>query len=216
MDAGVNLLVSVSWKVPGRARREIVARLRTLGDEAAVVSRTDRKGIMAVRTALDPREAIRRLRGVHETAPSVFRYTYKWVPVDLWTAPDVPSLRQAVTQLRDRIAPGERWRVTVERRTDRCPPSPEIIAAVVDLVDRKVDLTHPSKILLIELFEREAALAVVTPEETLTTTVASAPRRRSDVSRIGGGPVRPCADAALGLAFDLPAAGREGDRHDGT
>lgn len=181
MDAGPNLLVSVSWKVPGRARREIISRLRTLGDEVPLVSRTERKGVMAVRTALDPREVIRRLRGVHETAPGVFRYTYQWVPVDLWTAPDVPSLRQAVTRLRDRIAPGERWRVTVERRTDRCPPSPEIIAAVVDLVDRKVDLTHPSKILLIELFEREAALAVVTLEETLTTIAASAPRRPSDV-----------------------------------
>jgi tRNA(Ser,Leu) C12 N-acetylase TAN1 len=81
-----------------------------------------------------------------------------------------------VAQLRDRIEPGERWRVTVERRTDRCPPVPDVIAAVVDLVDREVDLTHPGKILLIELFEREAALAVVAPEETLTTAAASRPR----------------------------------------
>jgi tRNA(Ser,Leu) C12 N-acetylase TAN1 len=181
MEVGANLLVSVSWRAPGRARREIVGRLRTVGDEAPVVISTERKGVVAVRTALDPREVIRRLRGVHEVAPGVFRYTYKWVPVDLWTAPDVESLRQAVARLRDRIAPGERWRVTVQRRTDRCPPAAGIIAAVVDLVDGKVDLSHPSKILLIELFEREAALAVVTPEETLTTTAASAPRPRADL-----------------------------------
>jgi tRNA(Ser,Leu) C12 N-acetylase TAN1 len=176
MNPQANLLVSSSWRAPGRARREILGRLRALGDDAAVVSRTERKGILAVLTALDPREAIRRLRGVHEAAPGAFRYTYKWVPVDVWTASDIAALRAAVTQLRDRIAPGERWRVTVERRTGRCPPAPEVIAAVVDLVDRTVDLTHPSKILLIELFERDAALAVVSPIETLTTTAAAAPR----------------------------------------
>ena len=113
---------------------------------------------------------------MHEAAPGAFRYTYKWVPVDVWTAPDMASLREAATRLRERIAPGERWRVTVERRTDRCPAASEVIAAVVDLVDRKIDLTHPSKILLIELFERDAALAVVSPAETLTTAAAAAPR----------------------------------------
>ena len=55
MDSDANLLVSTSWKAPGRARREIVMRLRRLGDDALLVSQTDRKGVMTVRTALDPR-----------------------------------------------------------------------------------------------------------------------------------------------------------------
>ena len=179
MEADANLLVSASWRAPGRARREIVGRLRALGDEAPVVCPTDRKGIVTVRTALDPREAIRRLRGVHQAAPGVFRYTYKWVPVDRWSGPDLASLGQAVIRLRDRIAPGERWRITVERRAEGCPPATEVIAAVVDLVDRTVDLDEPDKILLIELFERQAALAVITPADTLTTAAASAPRQFS-------------------------------------
>jgi tRNA(Ser,Leu) C12 N-acetylase TAN1 len=183
METGANLLVSASWKAPGRARREIIGWLRALGDRMPVVSRTERKGIMSVRTALDPREAIRRLRDVHAVTPGAFQYTYKWVPVDLWSAPDVTSLRQVVTGLRDRIAPGERWRVTVERRTEQCPPSLDVIAAVVDLVESKVDLTHPHKVLLIELFEREAALAVLAPTDTLTTAAASAPRAGSDARR---------------------------------
>lgn len=74
--------------------------------------------------------------------------------------------------------------MTVERRTDRCPPTPDVIAAVVDLVDRKVDLTHPGKILLIQLFERETALAVVAPADTLTTTAAAASRPRAGSSPV--------------------------------
>ena len=174
MDSDANLLVSTSWKAPGRARREIVMRLRRLGDDAPLVSQTDRKGVMTVRTALNPREAIHWLRAVHRDAPGAFRYTFKWVPVDLWSPPDRESLRQAVARLRDRIAPGERWRITVERRSAGSPPVPQVIASVADLVDRKVDLTHPDKILLIELFERSAALAVVTPPEIFTP--AAGPR----------------------------------------
>jgi tRNA(Ser,Leu) C12 N-acetylase TAN1 len=126
---------------------------------------------MVVRTNLDPREAIRRLRALRSSAPGAFRFTYKWVPVDLWSAHDVASLREAVTRLRHRIAPRERWRITVERRARGCAPAPEIIAAVADLVEAKVDLVHPDKVLLIEVFDASAALAVVAPDEVLSLPV---------------------------------------------
>ena len=175
MDSKTNLLVSVAWRAPGRSRREIVARLRALGDDAPLVSPTGQRGVMVVRTTLDPRGVIRRLRLLQSTAPGAFRFTYKWVPVDLWSASDVASLREAVTRLRERIAPGERWRITVERRALGCPPARELID-VADLVDRKVDLVHPDKILVIEVFESSAALAVVTPEDVLTVAPIAALR----------------------------------------
>ena len=60
-----------------------------------------------MRTALAPRDVIRRLRVLQSNAPGAFRFTRKWVPVGLWSAADTASLREAVTRLRDRIAPGE-------------------------------------------------------------------------------------------------------------
>jgi tRNA(Ser,Leu) C12 N-acetylase TAN1 len=177
MDSKGNLLVSVAWRAPGRSRREIAARLRGLGDEAPLIIPTGRRGVMAVRTTLDPRETIRRLRVLQSSVPGVFRFTYKWVPVDLWSAPDVASLREAVTCLRDRIAPGERWRITVERRARGCAPAAEIIAGVADLVERKVDLVQPDKVLLIEVFESSVALAVVTADDVFTVGKAAAPER---------------------------------------
>jgi|GEM_PF-581792 len=171
----LNLLVSASWRAPGRARREIVGRLIALGDEAPFVTPTDRKGMIGVRTRLDPREVIRGLRALAKTRPDVFRYTYKWVPVDAWSAPDLDSLRDAVTRMRERIAPGERWRFVVERRSASCPPIPELIGALAACVDAPVDLGHPDKIVRIELFAQRAALAVVTPDETFS--VRSTPPR---------------------------------------
>ena len=88
-EADFNLLVSSSWRAPGRSRREIVARLRGLGDHDPLVTETERRGILGVRTSLDPRDVVRRLRALHRHAPRAFRYTLKWVPVDVWTAPDL-------------------------------------------------------------------------------------------------------------------------------
>jgi tRNA(Ser,Leu) C12 N-acetylase TAN1 len=165
---GFNLLVSIAAWAPGRSRREIVARLRGVGDPAPVVEATERRGIVAVSTCLDPRAVVRALRALHKEAPDAFRYTLRWTPVDLWCGPDLESLRQAVTGLRARIAPGERWRMNVERRTATGPPPSEIIAGLADLVDAKVDLSHPDRILRIEMFTDRAALAVVAPDETLS------------------------------------------------
>lgn len=120
---------------------------------------------MTVRTSLDAREAIRRLRTLHHDSPATFRYTTKWVPVDVWATPDTDSLRQAVAGLRDRIRPGERWRISIERRAPGGPARAELIAALAPLIDEKVDLSHPDKLLRIELLSDRAAVSVVTPEE---------------------------------------------------
>ena len=181
-----NLLVSSSWRAPGRSRREIAARLRALGDPAPLVTPTDRKGVVAARTTLEPREVIRGLRALHQVSPEVFRYTYKWVPVDLWSKPDLDSLRGAVEHVRDRIAPGERWRISVERRTAGGPAVPEIIAALAALIAAPVDLSHPDKTLLIELFGARAALAVLAPQDTLTVVGGPRPGRRSAERRTPG------------------------------
>jgi hypothetical protein len=67
-----NLLVSVLARAPGRARREIEARLRALGDPASVVIRTGRRGLVAVSTSLDRHDAWGG-RNVHETVVELTR-----------------------------------------------------------------------------------------------------------------------------------------------
>jgi len=172
-----NLLVSVHPRAPGRARREIVARLRTLTDVAPDVMQTLARGILAVRVAIDPREVVRRLRALCERQPRAFRYTLKWVPVDRWSRPELPAMREAIAQLRCRIGPNETWRMTVERRTDTTRLDPHlVIRSMAELVDARVDLTHPDKIVLVQLFDDWASFSVVAPSETLSVVKTRAER----------------------------------------
>jgi hypothetical protein len=50
--------------------------------------------------------------------------------------------------------------MNVERRAPECPPVSDIVTGCADLIENKVDLS--------QLFRDRAALAVVTPEETMS------------------------------------------------
>jgi tRNA(Ser,Leu) C12 N-acetylase TAN1 len=101
------------------------------------------------------------------------------VPIDLWTAPDLESMKQAVMALGDRIAAGETWRTTVERRPGAALDREEVIRTLARLVPAKVDLTHPDKILLVELFVDRVGLAVVTRDEVLAVAATARPTAES-------------------------------------
>jgi tRNA(Ser,Leu) C12 N-acetylase TAN1 len=163
-----NLLVSILWRAPGRARKEIIRLLRALHDTSPLVMPTGRRGLMAVRTSLDPRAVVRGLRELAATNPQGFRATCKWVPVDLWTAGDLETMRRGVAQLQTRIAPTERWRMTVEKRAEGTMSTPALIAALAALVPARVDLTHPDKVLMVQLFSGRAALSVLAPTDVFS------------------------------------------------
>jgi tRNA acetyltransferase TAN1 len=163
-----NLLVSHSWGVYGKAKREIVQVLETLGDEDPLVKRTIAEGIIGVKTSLDSREVVRGLRRLFNEDPFVLQYTLKWVPVDLWTLSDMDSMKEAIRKLRNGIREGERWRITVEKRRHTQHHKIEIIRELADLIEEKVDLENPEKILRVDIIGRYAGISVLAPQEVFS------------------------------------------------
>jgi tRNA(Ser,Leu) C12 N-acetylase TAN1 len=169
---GLNLLISSSPRLSGRARREIATRLRALGDEAPETGLSLTRGIRAVGTSLDPRQVVAELRALCVRSPGRFRFTWRWVPVDLWTGTDLESMKQGVATLKGKIRPGETWRMTLETRTPDRVDARETIVALAALIDAKVDLSHPDKILLVDIFDDRVALAVLAPSEVFSVVKA--------------------------------------------
>lgn len=193
-----NLLVSCCWYALGRARREILVRLRALGDEAAVVMPAGVRGMLEVRTSLDARWVVRELQNTAAQSPRLFRYTFKWVPVDAWLPPDLESMKQAVCRLRAGIGPTESWRMTVQHRGHTVWDPGVVIPALAELIPARVDLAHPDKILRVELFEERVAVSVLAPGDVFSVRKAMAltpsPARPPGPDASGGAPraVRRC------------------------
>ncbi len=182
-----NLLVSCSWGAHGRATVEILKVLKALGDSSPLVKRTTARGVIGVRTSLEPRRVVKELRALCDRDPLFLQDTCKWVPVDLWTDADLDRMREAVAALSDRIGEGETWRMTVEKRRYTRHHKSEIIAALAASIDRKVDLTSPDKILRIDIIGNEAGMSVLEPGEVFSVLK---PRPRA---RCAPGPTPPGA-----------------------
>jgi tRNA acetyltransferase TAN1 len=164
-----NLLVSRSRGGHRRARREIVAILKALGDEQPTVSRTLVRGLVGVKTRLASRDVVRGLRGLQEKDPLLVQYTCKWLPVDAWGSSDVEAMKDAIRGLRDRIEPTETWRMTLEKRRYTQHHQLELVRILAESIDAKVDLTHPDKILRVDILGRHAAMSVLTPDDIFST-----------------------------------------------
>lgn len=160
-----NLLVSCAWGAYERARREILQILRKLGDEEPLVKRTAARGIIGVRTTINSREVIQRLRILFDRDPFQIQHTLKWAPVDLWTSSKLDSMKEGITELRNKIHSGERWRMTMEKRRYTRFHKIEIIRELADLIDEEVDLENPDKILRIEIIGKYAGLSVLAPQD---------------------------------------------------
>lgn len=164
-----NLLVSYPWAMFGRARREATYFLKLLGDQDPVIERTLARGILGVKTCLDSRVVIKGLRTLFASDPVGFQYTLKWVPVDRWTSSDIESMREVVLQIRNEIGLGERWRMTVEKRRYSLHHKIDIINALAELIDEKVDLKEPDRILRVDIIGKYAGLSFLLPDEVFST-----------------------------------------------
>jgi tRNA(Ser,Leu) C12 N-acetylase TAN1 len=165
-----NLLVSCSWSAYRRAKKEILQVLELLGDKKPLVKPTHARGIIGVKTGLNPRDTVRTLPRLSNDGQFVFEYTLKWVPVELWTFSDIESMKEAVLRLRDKIQPGERWRITLEKRRYTLYHKIDIIQELAQLIDEEVDLEKPDKILRVDIIGKYAGISVLSPHDVFSMT----------------------------------------------
>lgn len=165
-----NILVSYPWSQFVNAKKEIQTVLRTLGEENPLISRTIAKGIIGVKTCQNTREVVHTLHRMFSEDASIFQYTSKWVPIELWTHSDIEPMRKAVEQLRTEINIGEKWRITLEKRRFTKHRKIEIIKSLAELIDEKVDLKNPDKILRIDIIGKYAGISILKPNDIFSTS----------------------------------------------
>jgi tRNA acetyltransferase TAN1 len=153
------------WPAIGEIKRV----LREMGDETPIVKGTLARGMMGVKTALNPREVIKEVRRRFEADPFFLESTIKWVPIDSWSASDMEDMKKSIEGLKGNILPGEKWGMKVEKRRYTLHHSIEIIKELAELIDEKVDLENPDKIVRIEILGKNAGISVLRPDEIFST-----------------------------------------------
>lgn len=162
-----NLIATTYRRAEGQARSELRYLLEQAGDSAAVVDRTGISGVVVAKTTLEPIEAVGKLRGILNERSYEFRYLLRVIPVEIVVHTDLEQIQNAVKELSPKIAENETFRITVEKRFNTIS-SKDIIEASAKDLKRKVNLSNPDKILLIEVVGGLTGLSIAKADGILS------------------------------------------------
>jgi len=162
-----NLLATTSRGMENYAHSELLYLLGEIGDSTPSIDKTGVSGLIAVRTTLDPFEVVEKLRKILLERPYEFRYTLRIIPIEKVVHTDLIEIQQAVTRLASRIEEKETFRITLEKRFTQTRTQ-DIIEAAAANIKRKVDLSNPDNIILIEVVGRSTGLSLIKPDKILS------------------------------------------------
>ncbi len=138
-----------------------------VGDESAKLWRSGVQGLLLARTSLDPIHAVRSIRKLARDRIDIFNLTLRYIPILTVVKTNIDEMRSAVKKLASIIGPDESFRVTVEKRRTSLH-SKDIIVALADLVERRVDLKEPDKVILVEVIGEITGISIVSPDDILS------------------------------------------------
>lgn len=162
-----SLIISTARGNEQNACSEAWYLLGELGDRESKVDRTNVVGLVVAKTKLEPIQVVKKLKTILQERPWEFRYVLKVTPIEHVVPADLEKLAEIAKKLEGKIDKNEKYRITVEKRHSPLS-SKEIIEAMAAGIGRKVDLTEPDRIVLVQVIGKLAGLAVITEEDILS------------------------------------------------
>ncbi|WXG45542.1 MAG: THUMP domain-containing protein [Candidatus Atabeyarchaeum deiterrae] len=139
----------------------------TIGDSLVEVALTGVRSLIAARSSLEPRTVIGKLRTLAIDDPWRFQYTLKYVPLDVVVPTEMNRIVEASGGIVHCILEDDTFRITCNKRHSQLHCT-DIIKSVAAIIDRKVDLEKPKKVLQVEVVGEWTGLSVLGPSDTLS------------------------------------------------
>lgn len=162
-----NLLITTSRGNEDNVCSEILYLWGEIGDTAVTVDKTGITGLIVAKTAFSPFEIIEKLRGILKERPWEFRYTLRVIPIEKVVPTDLREIERAATELASKIKENETFRVAVEKRLTKVS-SKDIVEAAAVNIERRVNVTSPDKIVLIEVVGGFTGISVIESTDILS------------------------------------------------
>jgi len=160
-----NLLVTFDPTHEISAKREVFA---VLEKEKPKFMKSGVEGAFLLRVK-NAKNAISALKKKAKKNQSLFKYTYKWTPIEKWCSSSVAVMAKNVAAYDRKIGKNEKWKMELNKRSHEGSET-EIIMKLTEKISKtKVDLKKPEKIIHVEILKKKAGLSLLTPDEQLNT-----------------------------------------------
>ncbi len=164
-----NLIVSTFRFKEEDAEDEILEMLDKFGDTAAESEIIEIKGMILVQTSLDPLTIIDKLKEIVASEPWQVRYILRVLPIQVVVPTLLDTISQAASELITKIGK-DTFRVTVEKRHNRLG-SMQIIKAIADRINNKVDLENPDWVILVQVLGGLTGVSVLRPNQIFSSVI---------------------------------------------
>ena len=162
----MNLIVTSAKGLEARASAEFKEIALLSGVRKVTLERSAYDGVVEVE-AENARGLLTFLSEFVKSEPFKVRYIMRVIPVDKVVDTKLEEISKAVKELASNVGASETFRVTIEAR-DSPYGDKEIIDAVADVVDRKVSLNSPDKVVFLQIFGEYTSVSVLAPQEIVS------------------------------------------------
>jgi tRNA acetyltransferase TAN1 len=155
-----NLLISCPRFHERDAIAEVGYLYSNIGDDELEGNYTTFPGLITAKTQLEPIRSIRDLKVVIEDDPLMLRYVLKIVPIEVIVDTTLEDIRELAKKRGTEIGQEETFRITVKSRFSPLNTQ-ELIVDIAELIDRKVNLTNPDKILMLQIMGTITGISIL-------------------------------------------------------
>ena len=160
-----NLLVSTSRFNEVNAKAEIWFTLLMCGDKYPIISGIKYPGLITAATNIDSKEVILKIKEILEKTSNFFQFILKIIPIDYVCETKLNVIKDFVEKYYPLYLNKEdSFKIELKRRKNDVIERDTLIEAVAKLINNKVDLDNPDKIIRIELLGNVSGISFLNPD----------------------------------------------------
>ena len=172
----MNLLVTCARNLETETKNEIGKILGEIGDQEPEILNIGMRGILLVKTNVEPSKIIEWVKDKVVEEPWLIRYCLRMIPIQSITETEMNKITENVTKLKDVIKENDSYRITVEKRNTSMSTA-EIITEIANIFPNKVSLNQPDWVVLIEILGDKTGISILKDSEIFSLDKA---KRMSD------------------------------------
>ncbi|MEM0483916.1 MAG: THUMP domain-containing protein [Pyrobaculum sp.] len=163
-----NLVVATGWRQERLCMEELYRIGDIIGRRVEEVWFTGFDGLLTAKVDGDPVEFVKLLKDVVSSNYYIPRYILRATPIMVVVKTDLDEIQKAVGELAEHyIAPQESFKIELKKRGVKFDRM-SVIEYVAKAVNRKVNLTHPDKVVWIEMFPSRTGISVIREEDNFS------------------------------------------------
>jgi tRNA acetyltransferase TAN1 len=162
----MNLMVTSQKGGEAKASAEFKEIALQRGHRKLRIEKSAFDGVLEIEIE-NPRDFIAFMRDYVKSEPFRVHFIQRMIPVDIVVDTTLEQIKDAATQLSAQVLEGETFKIDITER-DSPTSRKELIDTIADVMDRKVNLNSPDKVVNVEVLGEYTAISVVRPDEILS------------------------------------------------